>query len=167
MIMDEKMVQIEQEIAEGKLGIARDRLQGLLSSFPADLTIRSKLGEVYWKLGYPIDAGRFWFTELEPNEVQQLAVTKFLEHHRFDTQAIEKALKLPSGLLEPLDLEIRQRCANLARDHFQKLGYTDSLQADEKTERTFRRMGWGCLIVLGIVAIAVVRLFIDFLNWLF
>jgi hypothetical protein len=161
------MEQIDQEIAEGKLGIARDRLQGLLGSFPSDLSIRTKLGEVYWKLGYPIDAGRFWFTELDPNEVQQQAVTKFLEHHRFDTKAIEKSLKLPAGLLEPLDLEIRQRCANLARDHFQKQVYTDSLQADEKSERTFRRMGWGCFFVIAIITVALIRLLIDILNWIF
>ena len=61
MPIEETLARIEGEIAAGDLGKARDRLHGLLSTYPADLMLRRKLGDVYWRLQYPEMAGRYWY----------------------------------------------------------------------------------------------------------
>ena len=71
------MEKIESEIAEGKLGIARDRLHGLVLSFPCDMQLRSRLGDVYSKQGYPIEAGRFWFLDEDLTDEKRAAMEKW------------------------------------------------------------------------------------------
>lgn len=88
----------EQEIAEGKLGIARDRLHGLLVTFPRDLTVRSRLGDVYWALGYPIEAGRFWFLDFPQDDRKVEAVDAFTDSCKGDPSLILRRLKLRCSL---------------------------------------------------------------------
>jgi hypothetical protein len=38
---------VEEDIARGDLGKARDRLHGLLKDYPDDLALRTRLAEVY------------------------------------------------------------------------------------------------------------------------
>ncbi|MBS1715189.1 MAG: hypothetical protein JST30_12720 [Armatimonadetes bacterium] len=85
---------IERDIAEGKLGPARDRLHGLLTAFPFDLDVRRRLGDVYWKLGYPREAGRFWFLSEELDDGQWEAVALFVADCGEDPQRILHRLKL-------------------------------------------------------------------------
>ena len=63
MPIEETWARIEDEIAARDLGKARDRLHGLLVTYPEDLAIRHRLGEVYWMLGHPAMAGRYWYLE--------------------------------------------------------------------------------------------------------
>lgn len=85
---------IEAEIAEGKLGIARDRLHGLVLSYPDDLMLRSRLGDVYAKLGYPREAGRYWFLEETLTEVKREAVAAFVQECGADPAEILRRLRL-------------------------------------------------------------------------
>jgi hypothetical protein len=57
------LAKINADIASGDYGKARDRLHGLLATYPDDLTLRRRLGEVYWRLQYPAMAGRYWYLE--------------------------------------------------------------------------------------------------------
>jgi hypothetical protein len=54
---------VEQDIAAGDYSKVRDRLHGLLRTYPSDLTLRNRLGDVYWDLRYPAMAGRYWYLE--------------------------------------------------------------------------------------------------------
>lgn len=85
---------IEAEIAEGKLGIARDRLHGLVLSFPDDLALRSRLGDVCAKLGYPREAGRFWFLDEPLSEGKREAVEAFVRECGSDPAVILRRLRL-------------------------------------------------------------------------
>ncbi len=51
---------IEEDILKNDLGKARDRLHGLISTYPNDLELRKKLGEIYFELKHPSMAGRYW-----------------------------------------------------------------------------------------------------------
>lgn len=50
-----------QDVREGRLWKARDRLTGLLATFPADQKILNLLGEVYFQMGDLPQAGRYWY----------------------------------------------------------------------------------------------------------
>jgi hypothetical protein len=72
---------IEKELENGDLGKARDRLHGLISSYPDDLELRRLLGDVYWRLQFPEMAGRYWYLEERQNDEMQEACRRF--EHKF------------------------------------------------------------------------------------
>lgn len=94
MAKSQTLQRIDEEIAAGKLGIARDRLQGLIAAYPEDLSLRTRLGEVYFKLGYPVLAGQFWFLEESLTEEQRGAVNRFVKDCNGDALTILKRLRL-------------------------------------------------------------------------
>jgi hypothetical protein len=106
----------EKEIAEGKLGIARDRLHGLVLSHPQDLTLRSRLGDVYWKLGYPHEAGRFWFLDPDPGEEKLAAIALFIKQCEGDPARILHRLKLTIHPEDPMADQARSKVDELIRE---------------------------------------------------
>lgn len=105
---------IEEEIEAGKMGIARDRLHGLVLSFPEDLELRSRLGDVYWKLGYPVEAGRYWFLDPSLEGDKSAAVESFVRSCGSDAELILKRLRLRNDV-EGLDVEARARLEDVLR----------------------------------------------------
>ena len=102
---------IEQEIAEGKLGIARDRLHGLVVAYPSNLSFRSRLGDVYWRLGYPVEAGRWWFLDDSLTPEKQGAIDLFIRRWGGDPLAILRQLKLRA---HPDDLTVEEARSKIA-----------------------------------------------------
>ena len=86
MALAETLRRVDDEIASGDLGKARDRLLGLLRTYPANLYVRDRLGDVYWRLQYPELAGRYWylFERVTPEMEQACAAfeRKFASHPR-------------------------------------------------------------------------------------
>lgn len=74
MSLQTTLQKVDEAIASGDYGLARDRLQGLLATYPDDLTVRRRLGDVYWKLQNPAMAGRYWY--LEPNSSPDVVVAR-------------------------------------------------------------------------------------------
>jgi hypothetical protein len=62
------------DVERGDLGKARDRLEGLLTAYPADLEIRRLLGVIYWSLQYPARAGQHWY--LLPSDRPEMDAAK-------------------------------------------------------------------------------------------
>ncbi len=65
MSKPETLRKVEYDIRNGNLGLARDRLHGLMLSYPDDLNLRVRLGEVYSMLQQPVMAGRYWYLVAE------------------------------------------------------------------------------------------------------
>jgi hypothetical protein len=63
MPLEKTLERIERDIAAGDYGKARDRLHGLIATYPDDFSLRRTLGDVYWQLQYPAMAGRYWYLE--------------------------------------------------------------------------------------------------------
>ncbi len=61
MAKQETLKKVEYDITNGNLGKARDRLHGLINTYPNDLKLREKLGAIYWQLKQPAMAGRYWY----------------------------------------------------------------------------------------------------------
>ena len=59
------LTRVLEDIHRGDLGKARDRLHGLVARFPDDLSLRTRLAEVYAELKYPRMAGRYWYLEAD------------------------------------------------------------------------------------------------------
>lgn len=100
MAKEETLAKIEDEIARGKLGIAKDRLHGLILAYPDDLSLRTRLGDVYFALGYPRMAGRFWFLDNNPTEEKLAAIELFMEECGRDQAVIQKRLRCKGSPIE-------------------------------------------------------------------
>ncbi|WP_030326820.1 DUF6584 family protein [Streptomyces sp. NRRL B-3229] len=59
----ETLARVDADLAAGRVPVARQRLRGLVSSFPCDLTLRRRLAEVYRLYGDAAEAGRWMFLE--------------------------------------------------------------------------------------------------------
>jgi|SRR5947209_12483994 len=84
--------------------MARDRLQGLLATYPGDLEIRRRLGDAYWRLGNPTMAGRYWYLgESDAPEVAE-AKSAFERSCGNNPQRMLQTLKFkgdPSAIQDP------------------------------------------------------------------
>lgn len=63
MPLRETLARVDADLAVGRVPVARQRLRGLVSSFPSDLTLRRRLAEVYRLYGDAAEAGRWMYLE--------------------------------------------------------------------------------------------------------
>ncbi|MEU1411903.1 DUF6584 family protein [Streptomyces sp. NPDC005731] len=63
MPLRETLARVDADLAAGRVPVARQRLRGLVSSFPYDLTLRRRLAEVYRLYGDAAEAGRWMYLE--------------------------------------------------------------------------------------------------------
>ena len=92
--MNEKALnRIESDIASGDYGKARDRLHGLIATYPDAFDLRRMLGDVYWQLQYPAMAGRYWYLEEHRSPGMATACRAFEESCGDDPMQILLALK--------------------------------------------------------------------------
>lgn len=77
MPIEQTLAHIEQDITAENYSKARDRLLGLVSTYPDDLSLRRKLGDVYWKVQNPVQAGRYWYLEAEKSPEMVQACREF------------------------------------------------------------------------------------------
>ena len=98
MPLEQTLARIETEIASGDCGKARDRLHGLVASYPDDLSLRRRLGDVYWKLQYPAMAGRYWYLEEETSPSMDVAREAFERSRGRDPLKLLLALRFRGDL---------------------------------------------------------------------
>ncbi|MFD7137336.1 DUF6584 family protein [Streptomyces sp. NPDC059894] len=63
MPVTDTLARVDADLAAGRVPMARQRLRGLVSSFPDDLTLRRRLAEVYRLYDEPAEAGRWMYLE--------------------------------------------------------------------------------------------------------
>ncbi|MFE0471406.1 DUF6584 family protein [Streptomyces sp. NPDC058947] len=63
MPMTETLARVDADLAAGRIPVARQRLRGLVSSFPQDLALRRRLAGVYRLYGDAAEAGRWMYLE--------------------------------------------------------------------------------------------------------
>ncbi|MGZ2359944.1 hypothetical protein LRE75_25165 [Streptomyces sp. 372A] len=67
MPLTETLARVDADLVAGRVPVARQRLRGLISSFPHDLTLRRRLAEVYRLYGDAAEAGRWMYLEEDRN----------------------------------------------------------------------------------------------------
>ena len=98
MAKQETLERIHQEIENGDIGNARDRLNGLIKSYPDDLSIRKLLGDLYWQMQMPTMAGRYWYLEEEKDENMLMACECFEKHFGNNPDYLLRAIKFKGQL---------------------------------------------------------------------
>ncbi|MEU5338446.1 DUF6584 family protein [Streptomyces asoensis] len=73
MPLEVTLARAEADLAAGRVPVARQRLRGLVSSFPDDLTARRRLAEVYRRYGEPAQAGRWMYLEEDRDPAETAA----------------------------------------------------------------------------------------------
>jgi hypothetical protein len=63
MSLTDTLARVDADLAAGRVPVARQRLRGLVSSFPDDPVLRRRLAEVYRLYGEPAEAGRWMYLE--------------------------------------------------------------------------------------------------------
>ncbi|MFC8175799.1 DUF6584 family protein [Streptomyces sp. NPDC057325] len=79
MTLSNTLARVDADLAAGRVPVARQRLRGLVSSFPCDLTLRRRLAEVYRLYGDAAEAGRWMYLEEDRREDETVA---FQERYR-------------------------------------------------------------------------------------
>ncbi|MFD9060756.1 DUF6584 family protein [Kitasatospora purpeofusca] len=65
MTVETTLVRVDTDLRAGRIPVARQRLRGLVGSYPADLTVRRRLAEVYRLYGEPTEAGRWSYLDVD------------------------------------------------------------------------------------------------------
>ncbi|MBB1245207.1 hypothetical protein GL263_16740 [Streptomyces durbertensis] len=73
MSVRQTLARVDEELAAGRVPLARQRLRGLVSSFPADLELRRRLAEVYRLYGDDAEAGRWNYLEADRDPAETAA----------------------------------------------------------------------------------------------
>ncbi|MGW4728513.1 DUF6584 family protein [Streptomyces shenzhenensis] len=73
MALRDTLARVDADLAAGRVPVARQRLRGLVSSFPNDLRLRRRLAEVYRLYGEPAEAGRWMYLEQDRDAAETSA----------------------------------------------------------------------------------------------
>ncbi|MBI4601371.1 MAG: hypothetical protein HY721_05340 [Planctomycetes bacterium] len=98
MPIERTLARVRAEVAAGELDTARDRLHGLILTYPERLDLRRELGDVYWRMGDRAMAGRFWYLEEPAAPEVRAAVAAFERRHGGDRGRISRALRFRGSL---------------------------------------------------------------------
>jgi len=72
--MGNLLYRIEHDLKEGRKKKACDRLRNMINQFPNDLSLRKKIGQIYFEAGFLDEAGKFWILSLPENNEMETAV---------------------------------------------------------------------------------------------
>jgi hypothetical protein len=157
MPLPQTLQRIEDDIRRGDLGKARDRLHGLLVTYPNDLSLRQRLGHVYWQLHLPEMAGRYWYLVEHKDEDMRAACARFEAQFRNDPAHLLHALKYKGNVdalgdtyarRMLLDLERRARAKHPWYGLFRERGHA-GLRPYPGRQHTTRDelVKWGCIVI--------------------
>ncbi|WP_299834251.1 DUF6584 family protein [uncultured Metabacillus sp.] len=152
---------IEEDILKNDLGKARDRLHGLISTYPNDLELRKKLGEIYFELKHPSMAGRYWYLEENKTPEMVKACIEFEKSMGNDPIRIARALKYKGNTEILKRLELDQAITSTQNKVKEKLM--------EKPEDSFedKLVTFGCLSIIILIIIFTLIGVYTFFNWIF
>lgn len=175
MSFGEKLQQIDLEIASGELGKARDRLHGLIATYPNKLDLRRKLGDVYWQLQLPAMAGRYWYLFPDYSSIMEQAREAFEDSCGNDTLVMLNSLKFRGNLENLEDAYAREKLEKMRQLVQERYGVTVNFDRmkrsrftpSKQSERTEKIVQWGCILLTICLACITVFGIVIFVVWLF
>jgi hypothetical protein len=90
---DWRYMRVKEELDNGRLWKARDRLLGKLADQPANQDLLGLLGDVYFAMGDLPQAGRYWWLTDRDDDRADAAAKAFYE--RFGTRELDVLRALP------------------------------------------------------------------------
>ncbi|MEM5015541.1 DUF6584 family protein [Metabacillus indicus] len=151
---------IEEDLKKNDLGKARDRLHGLIATYPNELELRRKLGDIYYSLKYPSMAGRYWYLEQSKTPEMEHACIEFEKSMGNNPFQIVRALKFKGDKEIVKDLKFGGNFSPVHKKVTEKL-------LEEPDDSVFDKLlVVGCLTVLvGTILFAVLGMY-SFVEWL-
>ncbi|MGM7722155.1 DUF6584 family protein [Metabacillus sp. Hm71] len=154
---------IEEDILKNDLGKARDRLHGLISTYPNELELRKKLGEIYFELKHPSMAGRYWY--LEENKTPEMikACIVFEKSMGNDPIRIARALKYKGNteILKRLELD---QAITSTQNKVKEILMEEPEPEDSLEDKL---VTFGCLSIIILIIIFTLIGVYTFFNWIF
>ncbi|OIK14582.1 DNA helicase [Bacillus sp. MUM 116] len=161
MIPVKTLKKIEEDINKNDLGKARDRLHGLISTYPNELELRKKLGDIYFELKYPSMAGRYWYLEENKTPEMVKACKEFEKSMGNDPNRIARTLKYRGDIEILKRLELDREISPIKNKVKEKL-----LQESEDSLQD-KLVTIGCISILILIIMFVVIGVYAFFNWIF
>ncbi|WP_411335103.1 DUF6584 family protein [Metabacillus indicus] len=153
-VPNKTLSKIEEDIKKNDLGKARDRLHGLIATYPDEIELRRKLGDIYYALKYPSMAGRYWYLEKNKTPDMQHACIEFEKSMGHDPFQIVRALKFKGDKEIVKDLKFSE---NLSPVHKK---VTEKLLEEPEDSLFDKLLVVGCLSVLvGTIVFAVIGVY--------
>lgn len=106
--MGNLLYRIEQDLKEGRKKKACDRLRNMINQFPDDLSLRKKLGYIYFEAGFLDEAGKFWILSAPENNEMENAVQIYIKSLSNSGNAILKDIvfRVDKNLLDEYALKV-------------------------------------------------------------
>lgn len=120
--MENIFYKIEKDLEEGRKKKACDRLRNTINQYPDDLSLREKLGQIYYEAGFLDEAGKFWILS-EPKDMEmENAVEIYKSSLSYSGNAILKDIVF-RGDKKILSEYVRNVLKDLETDSLKKTNY--------------------------------------------
>ncbi|WP_327357904.1 DUF6584 family protein [Streptomyces sp. NBC_01304] len=174
MTLVDTLARVDVDLAAGRVPVARQRLQGLVSSFPRDLMLRRRRAEVYRLCGDLAEAGRWMYLDADRDPAETAA---FEERYSTPLRRMRALAWREPESLAATAFATQQLAAarKAASEHAGRPVDWDDLplDLDHDDKRETSRDTWAgrlvslsmALMVLGFFAVWVIS-FISFVRWL-
>ncbi|MDQ1143869.1 hypothetical protein QE429_000696 [Bacillus sp. SORGH_AS 510] len=155
------LIKIEEDIKNNDLGKARDRLHGLISTYPDELELRKRLGDIYFELKYPSMAGRFWYLEENKTPEMVKACNDFEKSMGNDPNRIVRALKYKGNIDIIKRLELDHAITSIQKKVKEKL------TEEPEDSLVDKLVSYGCLSIIVLIIIFTLIGVYTFFKWIF
>ena len=162
-VIAKTLKKVEEDIKNDNLGKARDRLHGLISTFPNKLELRKKLGDIYFELKYPAMAGRYWYLVENKSAKMIKACNEFEKSMGNDPNNIVRALKYKGDKDMLTRLELEPTILTL----LQIVNEKRCEEPDDSSKGNYNWVIFGCFSIVILISIFAIVGVYAFINWLF
>ncbi|MFE7565452.1 DUF6584 family protein [Streptomyces sp. NPDC057539] len=160
------------EVATGDLAStlrARQRLHGLLGSYPQDLEVREQLAAIYRQLGETAQAGRWNYLSENPDPTETAAFELLFPHHDERLWALRWGGRAEDALTSVAVSRLSELHAEAERDRGSTVPYARPRpSSDEDESQESPLVGAlafvGCLTVLVLVVIGFITVIAALLD---
>lgn len=162
------MHRIEQDLKAGRKKKACDRLRNMINQFPNDLSLRKRLGQIYFEAGFLDEAGKFWILNIPENNEMENAVKMYRKSLSNSGNAILKDIVFrgDKNLLDEHSLKV---IAELEKDSFKVTKHIPVFKAKTREKGNYSENQTGFLskivtcLVIGVIilipVLGIVKLF--------
>ncbi|WP_213278127.1 DUF6584 family protein [Chryseobacterium indologenes] len=140
---------IEEDLKVGRKKKACDRLRNMINQFPNDLSLRKKLGQIYFEAGFLDEAGKFWMLSKPENNEMEAAVEIYRKSLSNSGNAILKDIVF-RGNKDLLDEHAKKVISELEHDSFKATKHIPVFKTKMREKGTYSENKTGLLSKIGI-----------------
>ncbi len=140
---------IEKDLKVGRKKKACDRLRNMVNQFPNDLSLRKRLGQIYFEAGFLDEAGKFWILNTPENNEMENAVGIYRKSLSNSGNAILKDIVF-RGDKNLLDEHAKKVIIELEQDSLKATRQIPVFKAKTREKEKYQEHHTGFLSKIGI-----------------